>query len=136
MNPNIWFKLLFYVLSGICFVILGWYPEHLRFDRYVAQQDGLVLAAKQKIKDQKGEHDIIVKGLQDELKTKTALLNSYYSVSLRSSSSSPLLSRSTTTTGIDAEAKYTLLAGQCADTTLKYELLQKYEEERMKLHDQ
>ena len=136
MTPNIWFKITFIIIGCLFCAFLGWYPEHLIFKAYEAKQDDLALAAENTIKAKDKEHSLIVKGIEDELKIKSELLARYYAHGLRSSSTSPLLSRKSTTTGTDAEARYALLAGQCAEVTLKYELLQKYENERLGINDQ
>ena len=135
MTPNIWFKIAFVIIGCLFCAFLGWYPEHLIFKAYEAKQDGLALAAENTIKAKDKEHSLIVKGIQDELKIKSDLLTRYYAHGLRPSSPSPVLSGQSATTGADAEARYTLLAGQCAEVTLKYELLQKYENERLGIND-
>lgn len=126
-----------FILVGCLFcAFLGWYPEHLEFANYREKQDGEVQAAQaiNKIKD--AEHAKTVKGIQDELKIKSDLLARYYANGVRASSASTVLSGQSTAPRVDAEARYTLLAGQCAQTTLKYELLQKYENERLGIDDQ
>ena len=135
MTPNIWFKIAFVIIGCLFCAFLGWYPEHLIFKAYEAKQDALALAAENTIKAKDKEHLLIVKGIQDELKIKSNLLARYYSYGLRSSSTSPVLSGQSATPGADAETRYTLLAGQCAEVTLKYELLQKYENERLGIND-
>jgi hypothetical protein len=134
-------NVLTYIEIGLAAVVLfcvgytPWHWEHNKFLRYQEEQTRIVKEQLAENQAKKQQHDLIVKGLQDELAAKTIILRRYYANGLRPSSPGTLLSRSATTPRTDAEAKYTLLAGQCAEITLKYELLQKYERERLGLPD-
>lgn len=130
-----------YIKIGLACLLLffvgyiPWHIEHLKFLNYKAEQSVIVQEQKDQNKAKEAQHTLIVKGIQDELAAKTIILRRYYSVGVRQPSTGTVLSGQTTPSGVDAKAQYTLLAGQCAETTLKYELLQKYERERLGLPD-
>ena len=134
-------NVLTYLEIGLAVVVLfcvgytPWHWEHTKFVNYKAQQQALVTQQEVENKQKDENHKLIVKGLQNELASKTIILRRYYAVGVRPSSTGTVLSGQTASPRIDAEAKYTLLAGKCAEVTLKYELLQKYERERLGLPD-
>ena len=79
------------------------------------------------------EDEIKFKGLKNELDTKTLLLKRYYSsIGMHSDpSGSTVLSGQGPSTGTPTRPTYEVLSGQCAETTLKYMLLQQYERDRL-----
>ena len=129
-----------YVKVGMAFVFVclvfysGWHMRDRDFTVYKMQQAALLEKRQAENEAHAKEDAIKYKGLKDELDTKSLLLKRYYSsIGVRSSGSTTMLSGQGSSTGTPTRPTYEVLSGQCAETTLKYMLLQKYERERLNL---
>lgn len=102
----------------------GWKFENNRFTAF--KQEIAVVAAKKEAENisiQK-QSDLVTKGIKNEYEARLTTLRNYYSSSLRNSSSGAMPPLSSSAIGADANSAYSVLAGQCAETTLTLVLLQ------------
>lgn len=104
----------------------GFYVEHLRFSEYAAKVEAVGKEAQVKTKSIQKQQLLINKGIQNEYEGKLAALHNYYGGMQFNSSSRAMSNIPTATKGIDAEAAYPILAGQCAETTLQVNLWQEW----------
>lgn len=130
----------FYVKIGLVIAFLcgifysGWHVRDRDFTAYKLEQASLAAKRQAENEAHAREDAIKYKGLKDELATKTLLLKRYYSsIGVRSSGGVAMLSGQGPSIGTPTRPTYEVLSGQCAETTLKYMLLQKYERERLNL---
>jgi hypothetical protein len=116
------------ILAGLCTIIFGsgyW----MGYSRYLEYKKAVEIVAKEqeaKVESIQKQHELVKKGIQDEYDAKLNLLRNYYANGVRQPSSSNLPSISNPTGIPDALAPYTILAGQCAETTLMLTELQKW----------
>ena len=111
---------------------IGYRMGHAPYVELKAQEAALAAKRTAENEAHAREDALKVKGLKDELASKNMLLKRYYADSLHNQpSSTAVLSGQGPTPGVDGNPSYTVLIGQCAETTLKYTLLQQYERERM-----
>lgn len=102
----------------------GWKFEHGRFMDF--KEEIAVVAAKKEAENisiQK-QSDLVTKGIKNEYEARISALRNYYSSGMRNSNSSSLPPFSSSAIGSDANSAYSVLAGQCAETTLTLTLLQ------------
>ena len=108
----------------------GWKFENNRFMDY--KEEVAVVAAKKEAENisiQK-QSDLVTKGIKNEYEARLTTLRNYYSSSLRNSSSGAMPPLSSSAFGADANSAYSILAGQCAETTLTLVLLQDWIKEQ------
>ena len=105
----------------------GWKYENNRFVEF--REASAAAAAKQeaKVESITKQQDIVTKGIANEYEAKMAAIRNYYSsYGLRNPSTSgkqvPRLPPAPE--GLDAATAYTVLAGQCSETTLMLTSLQ------------
>lgn len=136
-------NILTYVKAGIVAVVIGiamtigWYFPHRALAEYKAEVAQLAKDQAQEVESKQKQHNLIVEGIKNEYQSRLALLNRTYVVGVRSPGTSPVLSGSGATFGIDGKPPYDVLINQCAQTTLMLIALQEYETKRLELiHDQ
>lgn len=134
LSPLIrWIGGAFLVLS----VIFGIYykgrlDERKLFNAYKAEVKAAAMAQEEKTRQIEAKNQRLFQETQNAYNTKLAALRSYYSVRIAGKGGSGLPQVSSTATGIDDYSPDNLpptpiLAGLCAETTLKLLLLQNYE---------
>jgi hypothetical protein len=109
----------------------GFYVEHLRFANF---ENKVVVAAKTQETENKAKEkqsQLINEGIKNEYEAKLAAVRNYYSIGVRHTSSGSMSSLSAAPKGTDAETAYTILAGQCAETTTQAVELQKWINEQI-----
>lgn len=111
---------------GVCaLVFFGGY--HIGNNRYLEYKAHVELEAKaQEVHNAevKKQQDLVNKGIKDEYEAKIAAVRNYYAISVRKPSGRSVPGISPTPKGTDAEAAYTILAGQCAETSAQLTSLQ------------
>lgn len=123
---------LLYVKIGVaCLFILGAFASgwSVRNRDYMDYKRGVEVAAKEqeaKVESIQKQHELVTKGIQDEYNAKLALLRQYYVNGVRQPSTSTVPGISTASSIADATTAYTILVGQCAETTLQLVELQKW----------
>lgn len=105
---------------------LGWKIENGRFTDF--KETLIVATAKQEAENQsiKKQTDLVSKGIKNEYEAKIAALRNYYSSGLHNSSSGKMPSLSNPPIGADANPSYSVLAGQCSETTQQLVSLQEW----------
>lgn len=109
--------------------------ESAKYEAYKNEVE--LIAAKQEAKNIEiaKEQALINKGIQNAYDAKIAAVRNYYSNGLLNSSSGKLPSFSATTTIADARTAYTILAGQCAETTAQAVALQDWIKQQVGLNE-
>lgn len=132
------FDVMLYIKLAIiaaALAIAGYIGYELGHSPYVELKAEIATAAAKRSAENTArarEDELKVKGLKNELEAKTLLLKRYYANGLYlKPSGSTMLSGQGTPSGTNATPSYDVLIGQCAETTLKYTLLQQYERERL-----
>jgi len=116
------------LLGGLCLILFGsgyW----MGYSRYIEYKKSVEIQAKTqeaKVESIQKQHELVKKATEDEYTAKLALLRQYYANGVRQPSSSNLSNISTTTSIADANTAYSILAGQCSQTTLMLTELQKF----------
>jgi hypothetical protein len=112
-----------YAKLGIAIVLLlgafgtGWALRNRDFNDYKREVDHAVKAQEAHVESIKKQQQITTTSIQKEYDAKLALLRQYYANGVRQPSASKLPTISSTTSGIDPIAAYSILIGQCAETT-------------------
>lgn len=106
----------------------GYSSEHEKFNTFKTEIE--TVSARRIAENQalKKEDEIRYKGLKNELASKTLLLKRYYATSgvQHNPSGNTVLPAQGSSSGANGTPSYEVLIGQCAETTLKYTLLQDY----------
>jgi hypothetical protein len=116
------------VLAAFAFGLWkGYSYEHEKFLTFKAQVVAETKIQEAKVESITKQQDIVTKGITNEYEAKLAAIRNYYSsFGLRNPSTSgkqvPRLPSAPE--GIDAATAYTVLAGQCTETTLMLTSLQ------------
>ena len=118
------------VIFGIYYK--GRLDERKLFNAYKAEVKAAAMAQEEKTRQIEAKNERLFKETQNAYNTKLATLRSYYSLRLVGQSSGGLPQVSGTTPGTDGYSPDNLpppaiLAGLCAETTLKLVMLQNYE---------
>ena len=121
--------LLIALVCGVFFA--GWHTRDRDFTIYKDQVRIEAEKAQAHTEAVQKEHELVTKGIQDEYDAKLALLRQYYANGVRSNGSSSMPGIATTPKIADATAAYSVLAGQCAETTLQLVELQKWINEQI-----
>ena len=122
--------LLVVLVCGIFFA--GWHMRDRDFTIYKDQVRVEAEKAQAHTETIKAEHELVTKGIKDEYDAKLNLLRQYYANGVRNNNgSNPVPGISTTTAVTNAASAYSILAGQCAETTLMLNELQKWITEQM-----
>jgi len=124
-------KIGLYVVAACGIFYCGFHIGNQRYLDYKRENDELVAQQKIKIEAVQKEHELVTKGIQNEYDAKLALLRQYYANGVRSNGSSSMPGIATTPKIADATAAYSVLAGQCAETTLQLVELQKWINEQI-----
>ena len=124
-------KIGLYVVAACGIFYCGFHIGNQRYLDYKRENDELVAQQKIKIEAVQKEHELVTKGIQDEYDAKLALLRQYYANGVWSNGSSSMPGIATTPKIADATAAYSVLAGQCAETTLQLVELQKWINEQI-----
>lgn len=125
MNPTIIYGAIGAVIASFLIGFgSGWKFENGRFMDY--KKEVAVVAAKKEAENisiQK-QSDLVTKGIKNEYEARLTTLRNYYSSSLRNSNSGAMPPLSSSAFGADANSAYSVLAGQCSETTLTLVMLQ------------
>jgi hypothetical protein len=110
----------------------GWWMGYSRYVEYKKSVEIAAQAQEEKVKSIRTQQELITKGIQNEYDAKLALLRQYYANGVRQPNSSGV----STNSGIspkpfDASAAYSVLVGQCAETTQQLVSLQEWLNEQM-----
>lgn len=131
MNPTVIYGAIGAVIASFLIGFgSGWKFENGRFMDY--KKEVAVVAAKKEAENisiQK-QSDLVTKGIKNEYEARLTTLRNYYSSSLRNSSSGAMPPLSSSAIGADANSAHSVLAGQCAETTLTLVLLQDWIKEQ------
>jgi len=111
-------------LFGIFFA--GWHTRDRDFAAYKAEIKAEAEKQKAKVESIQQKHELVKKGIQDEYDAKLSLLRQYYANGVRQPSTSNLPGLSSTASIANANTAYSILAGQCSQTTLMLTELQKF----------
>jgi len=110
----------------------GWW---LGYSRYVEYKKSVEIAAKvqeAKVESITKQQALVTKSIEKEYEAKLNLLRQYYANGVRQPNSSGLSTNSgITPKPFDALAAYSILAGQCAETTQQLVSLQSWLNEQM-----
>jgi len=109
----------------------GWFVRNKDYQEYKKEQKIIAEQQEAKVESIKQQQALVNKGIQDEYDAKLALLRKYYADGVRQPSSGTMPSISTAKSLADATTAYTILAGQCAETTLMLVELQKWLNEQI-----
>jgi len=126
-----------YIKAGLLIVLVcgvffaGWHTRDRDFTIYKDQVRIEAEKAQAHTESVQKQQALITKGIQDEYDAKLALLRQYYANGVRSNGSSSMPGIATTPKIADATAAYSVLAGQCAETTLQLVELQKWINEQI-----
>ena len=123
MIPPSWYIYLALTLTTILGFGYGKY-ESAKYDTYVAKVDAAGKAQEAKNEIIKKQSEIVNKGIKNEYEAKLAAVRNYYTLGVRPPSGSTMSGISTTTQGADANPPYSVLIGQCAQTTAQLTSLQ------------
>jgi len=124
-----------YIYAGLILISVislgyGTY-EHKNYINYKKDVEIIAKQQEAKVESIKQQQALVTKGIQDEYDAKLALLRNYYANGVRQPSSGSLPTISTAKSLVDANTAYTILAGQCAETTLMLVELQKWINEQV-----
>ena len=108
----------------------GWWMGNSRYVEYKKSVEIVAQAQEEKVKSIRSQQELVTKGIQNEYDAKLALLRQYYSNGVRSSSTSKLPTISSTTNSLDPAAAYSILVGQCAETTQQLSSLIEWNKEQ------
>ncbi len=109
---------------------LGYSYEHNRFMAFKAEVEAVAQRQQEKNESISKQQELVNKGIKNEYEARLTTLRNYYSSSLRNSSSGAMPPLSSSAIGADANSAYSVLAGQCAETTLTLVLLQDWIKEQ------
>jgi hypothetical protein len=116
------------VLAAFAFGLWkGYSYEHEKFLAFKAQVVAESRVQEAKVESIKKQSDLVTKGIENEYEAKMAAIRNYYSsIGVRNTStgSNPVSGISPAPKGADAATAYTILAGQCTETTLMLTSLQ------------
>lgn len=123
-----------WIMVGLSVIALaGFSYGKYQHNQYIEFKQEIAVAVAKKeaenISIQK-QSDLVTKGIKNEYEARLTTLRNYYSSSLHNSSSSKLPPLSSSAIGADANSAYSVLAGQCAETTLTLVLLQDWIKEQ------
>ena len=116
------------LIAGICLIVFGagFWVGNSRYVRYKAEVEIAAKAQEAKVESIQKQHELVKKATEDEYTAKLALLRQYYANGVRQPSSSNLPGISSTASIVNANTAYSVLAGQCSQTTLMLTELQKF----------
>lgn len=123
MIPFSWYIYLALTLTTVLGFGYGKY-ESAKYDTYVAKVDAAGKAQEAKNEVIKKQSEIVNKGIKNEYEAKLAAVRNYYALGVRPPSGSTVSGVSPTTQGTDANPTYSVLIGQCAQTTAQLTSLQ------------
>jgi hypothetical protein len=110
----------------------GWW---LGYSRYVEYKKSVEIAAKvqeAKVESITKQQALVTKGIENEYNAKLALLRQYYANGVRQSNTSSLPTNSgIAPKPLDVNSAYSILIGQCAETTQQLVSLQEWLNEQM-----
>ena len=100
--------------------------ESAKYDTYVAKVDAAGKAQEVKNEVIKQQSELVNKGIKNEYEAKLAAVRNYYALGVRPPSGGTVSGVSSTTQGTDANPTYSVLIGQCAQTTAQLTSLQEW----------
>jgi len=100
--------------------------ESAKYDTYVAKVDAAGKAQEVKNEVIKQQSELVNKGIKNEYEAKLAAVRNYYALGVRPPSGSTVSGISSTAQGTDANPTYSVLIGQCAQTTAQLTSLQEW----------
>lgn len=114
------------LLGIVCIFSFGYYKGHhsvqVKFDAYKEEVKATAAAQQKQVEEVTAKQKQITKETQDAYKTKLANLRTYYG--MQSNGSGSMLKVPNSTAGTNGYPSYTILVGQCAETTLQLSSLQ------------
>ena len=102
----------------------GFWVGNERYIKFKKEVEAVAKVQEAKVESITKQQDLVNKGIKNEYEAKLAAVKSFYVSQLRNPSSSPMSGISPAPNGINATAAYTILAGQCAQTTAQLTSLQ------------
>ena len=109
----------------------GWALRNRDFNDYKQEVSHAVKAQEAHVESIKKQQELVTKSTEKEYEAKLALLRQYYANGVRQPGTSKLPTFSNTTNGIDPAAAYSILIGQCAETTQQLVSLQAWLNEQI-----
>jgi hypothetical protein len=124
-----------YIYAGLILIAFAGFGygnyEHKNYINYKNKVDLLAKQQEAKVESEKQQQALVNKGIQDEYDAKLSLLRQYYGNGMRQSNSNSLSTISSSKSLADATSAYSILAGQCSETTLQLIELQKWINEQI-----
>lgn len=114
----------------------GYSYEHEKFLMFKAQVVAEAKIQEAKVESITKQQDIVTKGIENEYEAKLAAIRNYYApggVRDPRTSGSKVSGISPTPQGLDATTAYTVLAGQCTETTLMLTSLQSWIQSQLEI---
>ena len=112
----------------------GWYIGNSRYVKYKAEVEVIAKAQEAHVESITKQQEITTNLIQKEYDAKLALLRNYYAGGVRQPNSGAMPTNSgITPKPFDALAAYSVLAGQCAETTQQLVSLQEWLNEQMSI---
>lgn len=105
--------------------------EHNKYVTYKTEVEALAKVQEAKNESIKKQQELATKGIEKEYNAKLALLRQYYANGVRQPSSGSMPTNGITTQPVDALTAYSILAGQCAQTTQQLVSLQDWFKEQI-----
>ena len=122
------------IIAGIVVAIFGsgWWVGHSKYVTYKAEVEAVAKTQEAHVESITKQQKITTNLIQKEYDAKLALLRNYYAGGVRQPSSGAMPTNSgITPKPFDALAAYSVLAGQCAETTQQLVSLQEWLNEQM-----
>jgi len=125
------------LIAGVVFVIsvfyAGWHTRDVDYMAFKKEVEAVAKAQEAHVESVKKQQELVNKGIKDEYDAKlTAVRNYYKSTSVwNNPSSSQVPGISAAPSSADVITAYTVLAGQCAETTVQLIQLQKWLNEQV-----
>lgn len=107
----------------------GYSYEHEKFVEFKTKVAQEAKTQEAKVESIKKQSDLINQGVKNEYEAKLAAIRNYYSsIGVRNTDTSgnPMPGIPTAPKGVDAATAYSILAGQCTETTLMLTSLQEW----------
>ena len=117
-----------WIMVGLSVIAMaGFSYGRYQHNQYIEFKQEIAVAVAKKEAENisiKKQSDLVNKGIKNEYEARLTTLRNYYSSSLRNSSSGAMPPFPQSAFGADANSAYSVLAGQCSETTLTLVMLQ------------
>jgi len=124
------------IIAGICAIAFGsgWWMGYSRYIEYKKQVEIAAKAQEAHVESIKKQQELTTNLIQKEYDAKLALLRQYYANGMHQSNPSSVSPNSgIAPKPIDVSSAYSILVGQCAETTQQLVSLQEWLNEQMGL---